>query len=142
MNAGMDFPTDQIAELAKQGSGWLIAIILGFVIGYLWRDAKTTAKACAAEREAARLAFEAERASSWAARLKTWEEVGAIMREQNVVQSQLTTARENGSAATNAMAEASRLQAAVMTRLIEAVDRAIISNESLKETILTKVVRP
>jgi hypothetical protein len=140
MHASLEgFPTDQALELAKLGAGWLLAFIFGWVIVYLWRDARATAKAHAAALEAQAKAFNLERAAFWEARLKTWEEVGALVREQNVVQAQLTAARETGASATNAMADAARSQTAVITRLIDAVDRAIASTEALRETILTKL---
>lgn len=141
--AGFDsLPADQIGELAKQGSGWLVAAILAWCVYYLWKEQRTSAKACEIERAAINKIHEAERVAWMQARLDEWKEIGALVREQNVVQSQLTTARENGSAATNALADASRLQAAVITRLIDSVDRSIISTENLRETILTKAVKP
>jgi hypothetical protein len=140
MLAGVDgIPADQIGELAKQGSGWVLAIILGWCVFYLWKEQRVVAKAHEAQRSATAKAHEDERAAWMLARLNDWKEIGALVREQNVVQSQLTAARETGSAATNAMAEASKLQAAVMTRLIDTVDRAIISTENLRETILRNV---
>jgi hypothetical protein len=139
--ASMDsIPAEQIGELAKQGSGWLVAIILGWVVLHLWKEQRAAAKACDAERVATAKAHEAERATWWQARLADWKEIGTLVSEQNVVQAQLTAARETGSAATSAMAEASKLQAAVMTRLIDSVDRAIVSMENVRDTILRNLV--
>lgn len=139
--AGLDIPGDQIGELAKQGSGWLVAIVLGWCVFHLWKEQRASARACDVERAATAKAHEEERATWWQARLADWKEIAGIVREQNVVQAQLTAARETGTAAMNAMAEGSKLQAAVMTRLIDSVDRGIVSTENLRETILTKVVK-
>ncbi len=137
ITAGME-PSDWIGELAKQGPGWMVAAILAFVVWYLWKEQRAAATACETERAATNKAHEDERAAWMQARLNDWKEIATLVKEQNVVQSQLTAARETGAAATNAMADAARQQTAVITRLIEAVDRGIASNAELRDTILTK----
>lgn len=129
-------PDAWISDLAKQGSGWAIAAILALVVGYMWREQIRSIKAHAAELAALEKARQDERVQAVERVTTAWKEVGDLMRESNVVQTQLTAARETGAAASNAIADATRAQSGVLARMIESVDRWVEESGKLRDVIL------